>query len=122
MRERVTFIHSDYTLDPEALDNQDAGLLGPQIETVRQDKLTIPFSELPGELTDILQEYEALHIRWASPVKSETMDPFTSRISPGLHVYATPVSPNSCNPTKLCSWLQRFGPLDCSKPEVSSLI
>ncbi|RGP69936.1 pbn1 [Fusarium longipes] len=112
MRERVTFIHNDYTLDPEALDNQEAGLLGPQIETIRQDKLTIPFGELPRELTDILQEYEALHIKWASPIKSETMDPFTSRISPGLHVYATPVSPNSCNP-----WLQRFGPLDCSKPD-----
>ncbi|KAH7182796.1 protein PBN1 [Fusarium flagelliforme] len=117
MRERVTFVHNDYTLDPEALDNQEAGLLGPQIETIRQDKLTIPFSELPRELSDILQEYEALHVRWASPVKSEIMDPFTSRISPGLHVYATPIAPNSCNPTKLCSWLQRFGPLDCSKPE-----
>jgi len=98
MRERVTFVHNDYTLDPEALDNQEAGLLGPQIETIRQDKLTIPFSELPRELSDILQEYEALHVRWASPVKSEIMDPFTSRISPGLHVYATPIAPNSCNP------------------------
>ncbi|VZH96890.1 unnamed protein product [Fusarium fujikuroi] len=117
MRERVTFIHNDYTLDPEQLDNQEAGLLGPQIESVRQDKLTIPFDELPSELTDILQEYEALHIRWASPVRSETLDPFTSRISPGLHVYVTPESPNSCNPTKLCGWLQRFGPLACSKPE-----
>ncbi|KAF5970965.1 PBN1-like protein [Fusarium coicis] len=117
MRERVTFIHNDYTLDPEQLDNQEAGLLGPQIESVRQDKLTIPLDELPSELTDILQEYEALHIRWASPVKSETLDPFASRISPGLHVYVTPESPNSCNPTKLCGWLQRFGPLACSKPE-----
>ncbi|RBQ66897.1 hypothetical protein FVER14953_07052 [Fusarium verticillioides] len=117
MRERVTFIHNDYTLDPEQLDNQEAGLLGPKIESVRQDKLTIPLDELPSELTDILQEYEALHIRWASPVKSEALDPFTSRISPGLHVYVTPESPNSCNPTKLCGWLQRFGPLACSKPE-----
>ncbi|KAF9773198.1 protease B nonderepressible form [Fusarium sp. DS 682] len=117
MRERVTFIHNDYTLDPEELDNQEAGLLGPQIESVRQDKLTIPFDELPHELTDILQEYEALHIRFASPVKSETLNPFTSRISPGLHIYVTPKSPNSCNPTKLCGWLQRFGPLACSKPE-----
>ncbi|KAJ4264828.1 protease B nonderepressible form [Fusarium torreyae] len=117
MRERVTFLHQDDTLDPEALDIQEAGLLGPQIEAVRQDKLTIPFSELPTELTDILDEYQALHIRWASPVKSETLDPFTSRISPGLHVYATPTSPNSCNPSKLCAWLQRFGPLDCSAPD-----
>ncbi|KAF4336727.1 PBN1-like protein [Fusarium beomiforme] len=98
MRERITFVHNDYTLDPEELDNQEAGLLGPQIESVRQDKLTIPFDELPHELTDILEEYEALHIRWASPVKSETLDPFTSRVSPGLHIYATPKSPNSCNP------------------------
>jgi hypothetical protein len=98
MRERVTFVHRDHTLDPEELDNQEAGLLGPQIETVRQDKLTVPFSELPPELTDILQEYEAIHIKWASPVKSETLDPFTSRISPGLHVYATPTSASSCNP------------------------
>ncbi|KAM0349378.1 hypothetical protein ACHAPU_003787 [Fusarium lateritium] len=117
MRERVTFVHQDNTLDPEELDNQETGLLGPQIETVRQDKLTIPFSELPHELSDILQEYESVHIKWASPVKSETLDPFASRTSPGLHVYATPSSPSSCNPTKLCGWLQRFGPLDCMKPE-----
>ncbi|CAJ0541937.1 Ff.00g083000.m01.CDS01 [Fusarium sp. VM40] len=117
MRERVTFVHRDHTLNPEELDNQEAGLLGPQIETVRQDKLTVPFSELPLELTDILQEYEAVHIRWASPIKSETLDPLTSRISPGLHVYATPTSASSCNPTKLCGWLQRFGPLACMKPE-----
>ncbi|KAF4435156.1 Protein PBN1 [Fusarium austroafricanum] len=117
MRERITFIHNDHTLDPEGLDNQEAGLLGPQIESARQDKLTIPFSELPRELTEILQEYESLHIRWASPITSGTLDPFASRISPGLHVYATPISPNSCNPTNLCGWLQRLGPLACSKPE-----
>ncbi|KAF5018528.1 hypothetical protein F66182_9486 [Fusarium sp. NRRL 66182] len=108
MRERVTFIHNDHTLDPEALDIQEAGLLGPQIETVRQDKLTIPYNELPRELTDILAEYEALHIKWASPVKSETLDPFTSRISPGLHVYATPTSASSSNPHAFTAFQQQI--------------
>ncbi|KAJ3524901.1 hypothetical protein NM208_g11867 [Fusarium decemcellulare] len=117
MRERVTFVHKDYSLDPEALDIQQAGLLGPQIETVRQDKLTIPLNELPAELIDLLNDYEAVHIRWASPLQFETLDPFTSRISPGLHVYYTPALSSSHDSSKLCTWLQRFGPLDCSTTE-----
>lgn len=95
MRERVTFVHKDHDLDPAALDIQEAGLSGPQIETVRQDKLTIPFDELPQELTDLFKDYDSVHVRWASPLKLETLDPFASRISPGLHVYYTPTSSNS---------------------------
>ncbi|RSM17992.1 Protein PBN1 [Fusarium ambrosium] len=117
MRERVTFVHKDHNLDPAALDIQEAGLSGPQIETVRQDKLTIPFDELPGELTDLFKDYDSVHIRWASPLKLETLDPFASRISPGLHIYYTPASSTSHDHSRLCTWLQRFGPLDCSKPE-----
>ncbi|KAF4977225.1 hypothetical protein FZEAL_6222 [Fusarium zealandicum] len=117
MRERVTFVHKDYSLDPESLDLQEAGLLGPQIQTARQDKLTVPLNELPPELTDILKDYESIHIRWSSPFQSETLDPFTSRISPGLHIYCTPKSALSHDPSKLCGWLQRFGPLDCSTLE-----
>ncbi|KAM0436127.1 hypothetical protein ACHAPT_003019 [Fusarium lateritium] len=117
MRERVTFVHKDQDLDPEALDIQEAGLIGPQIKAARQDKLTIPLDELPRELTDLLKDYESVHVRWASPLKLETLDPFVSRISPGLHVYYTPASPSSHDHSRLCTWLQRFGPLDCSKPE-----
>lgn len=95
MRERVTFVHKDQNLDPGALDIQETGLSGPQIETVRQDKLTIPLGELPQELTNLLKDYDSVHIRWASPLKLETLDPFASRISPGVHVYYTPAPSTS---------------------------
>lgn len=142
MRERVTFVHQDPNLDPETLDNQEVGLLGPQIDSVRQDKLTIPLDELPPDLAGLLKSFESLHIRWASPSQYETLDPFTSRLSPGLHVSYTPAYvkareryasqscslscpvvddlrlPHSKLSPKLCTWLQRFGPVDCSSPKV----
>ncbi|KPM36250.1 Protein PBN1 [Neonectria ditissima] len=143
MRERITFVHDDPGFDPEALDIQDAGLLGPLIDTARQDRLTFAFDELPHALADLVTGFDALHIRWASPLQYESLDPFGSRISPGLHVSYSPsqshedspyVALISCLPrsiytqwpslfadahdrTKLCNWLQRFGPIACMTPK-----
>lgn len=91
MRERVTFVHpQDAELDPTALSIQQAGLLGPSIESTREDRLTIPLDELPLELAGLLQAYRELHLRWSSPLAYDTLEPFSSRLSPGLHVLFTP--------------------------------
>ncbi|KAH6890415.1 PIG-X [Thelonectria olida] len=118
MRERITYVHEDINLDPKSLDIQEAGLLGPLIDTTRQDRLTIPFGELPSELAELLKTFDRLHVRWASPKEYNTLDPFTSRISPGIHVSYTPSRPGDTDPTQLCTWLQRsFGTLACHSPE-----
>ncbi|KAF7542585.1 hypothetical protein G7Z17_g11447 [Cylindrodendrum hubeiense] len=90
MRERITFVHEDPTFDPDTLDLQEAGLLGPQIETTRQNRLTFNLDELPQELADLLKGFDALHVRWASPLRYATLDPFSARLSPGLHLSYTP--------------------------------
>lgn len=92
MKERITFVHPPGGgVDPEDLEIQEAGLLGPQIESARQDRLTIPVDELPAELSAMLRDFEAVQVRWAGPLQYETLDPFTSRISPGFHLSYTPV-------------------------------
>lgn len=93
MRERITFYHPPgSSLDPDTdLENQEAGLIGPQIDAVRQDRLTLPLDELPAELLQTLQGYDAVHLKWTSPLQYETLDPFTSRISPGFHLSYTTV-------------------------------
>lgn len=98
MRERITFVHEDPSFDPDALDLQDAGLLGPQIETARQNRLTINFDELPQELADFLKGFEALHFRWASPLQYTTLDPFSARLSPGLHLSYSPSQSHENDP------------------------
>lgn len=92
MKERITFIHPPGGgVDPEDLEIQEAGLLGPQIDSARQDRLTIPLDELPAELSEVLRDFKAVHVRWTSPLQYETLDPFTSRTSPGFHLSYTPV-------------------------------
>lgn len=92
MRERVTFVHPpDVDLDPELLDVQEAGMLGPQIDTTRQDRFTASKEELPQDVADLLANFQEVHIRWASPFAYETLDPLTSRLSPGFHLSYTPL-------------------------------
>ena len=99
MRERVTFVHPPGGgIPPEALEVQDVGLLGPPTETSREDRLTVPLEELPSELAELLQDFEELHLRWTSPLKYDTLEPFSSRLSPGFQVAYTPLRKGSHDP------------------------
>lgn len=138
MRERITFVYPRGTdVDPDDLDVQPAGLVGPSAVSVRQDRLTFGLEELPLELANLLRGHHVVHVRWTSPRKYDTLDPFSSRQSPGLHVSYTPAAPGSndssvvprhgesphvsadCSPRlKLCEFLQKMGPVDCMGPEV----
>lgn len=90
MKERVTFVHPPGgEIDPKLIEVQSAGLLGPVVNTTREDRLTIPLDEIPTQFSDVLQRYSSLQIRWASPEEQDTISPFSSRISPGLHVSYT---------------------------------
>lgn len=93
MRERVTFVQPlGEGVDPKALDLQEAGLLGPQIEAVREDRfsLAVGLDELPAEVKELLRDVRKLDIRWASTRAYDSLEPFASRISPGFHLTYTP--------------------------------
>ncbi|TQV91385.1 hypothetical protein V2A60_008966 [Cordyceps javanica] len=117
MKERITFVHPPGgELDPKDFDVQPSGLLGPAINTMREDRFTIPIDEIPNEFASVLSEYSSLQVRWASPRQQNTISPFSSRISPGLHVSYTPATQAGSETSKLCALLQAFGSVDC-KPE-----
>ncbi|KAL7934449.1 cytochrome P450 [Trichoderma chlorosporum] len=118
MRERITYFRPhDADMDPNQLEISETRVQGPAIEALREHKITLTLPELPNELAGLLRDLEQLHLRWATPASYNTLEPFSSRISPGLHVSYTPVKENH-DPEKLCTALQAFGRLDCSSPDV----
>ncbi|KAL7947325.1 cytochrome P450 [Trichoderma barbatum] len=118
MRERITYFRpQDADMDPKQLEIHDTKVQGPAIKALREHKITLTLAELPSELAGLLRDVEDLHLRWATSASYDTLEPFSSRVSPGLHVSYTPVKEDH-DPEKLCTALQAFGRLDCSSPEV----
>ncbi|PFH59861.1 hypothetical protein XA68_11753 [Ophiocordyceps unilateralis] len=119
MRERVTFVHSpDAHVEPSALQLQPAGLVGPATTAIRQDRLTFALNELPLELGSFLRTAGAVHVRWTTAEEHDSLEPFSSRLSPGLWLSFTPLTDGGPNSVRtLCGLLQAFGPLDCMTPE-----
>ncbi|ODA82605.1 hypothetical protein RJ55_01112 [Drechmeria coniospora] len=118
MRERVTFVQGPGAdFDPTALSIKDSGLQGPNLEASRQDRLTFELDELPQGLAGLLKGYRELHLKWTSPLNYDTVDPFSSRTSPGLHVFCTPSTRAAHDPEQLCLLLRTLGVLDCTSPE-----
>lgn len=91
MRERITIVHPPNTgIDPDALVLDGSGLAAPSLEAVREDRLTVALGDLPSEFVQVLGGFRRVQVRWAAQHAYKTLDPFTSRLSPGLHVSYTP--------------------------------
>ncbi|KAF4123210.1 glycosylphosphatidylinositol-mannosyltransferase 1 [Geosmithia morbida] len=124
MRERITLVHRPESgIDPDALTLDKSGLKAPSsIEAVREDRLTVTLDTLTHELAQLLQDFDVLRVRWASPVRHQTLEPFSSRLSPGLHVSYTPSSSETPHdPSRLCAFLRALGPLDCMSHEAFTI-
>jgi hypothetical protein len=95
MKERITFVHPQGAdIDPKLINVKPTELQGPSVKTSREDRLTLSLEEVPARFVSVLQEYQHLSIRWNSPYSYDTIEPFTSRLSPGLHVLHTTASNN----------------------------
>lgn len=91
MRERITFIQKlGHSLEASTIKVSDNELTGPDVDAVREDRLTFALDELPSELHSLLKAAHELHIRWVSPVAYETVSPLLARLPPGLHIFYTP--------------------------------
>ncbi|KAL4909406.1 protein pbn1 [Aspergillus multicolor] len=127
MRLRITFIQkpsapfhpSQTTLTRDALSVQS-------LDAAREERVTFSFDELPSELWQVLRRCHQLHIRWASEKGYEAVSPFSSRISPGLHVYYSPVDAGKAKRDiegrePLCTLLSKVfdDGLRCESPETS---
>jgi hypothetical protein len=60
------------------------------------------------QISKLFQQWHELHIRWTSSRPYKSTPPFTSRISPGLHVFFTPLSDTSED--ALCSVIRFLVP------------
>lgn len=127
MRQRTTFFHlNDDAIEPSSLKIEGRSITGPDIKAVREDRFTLGLEELPSDLQEFLRATHELHIRWASPSAYHSLDPWGSRLPPGLHIFYTPQNEDesgSTSPGSTCEFLRSFIPVkDCSSPMVSRLL
>jgi hypothetical protein len=91
MRRRITFVQkpeSPFHVDQAVLTSDALSIA--HLDGAREERATFGFDELPSEIWQVLKSSHELHIRWATEQPYEVGAPFSSRISPGLHVYYTP--------------------------------
>jgi len=91
MRERITFIQKlGDSLDPAEVKVDRNVIKAPDVQAVREDRLSLALDELPAELQSLLNGLHELHIRWVSPIAYEAISPLLARLPPGFHVFFTP--------------------------------
>ncbi|CAI7604403.1 unnamed protein product [Penicillium glandicola] len=126
MKQRITFIQRvDAGFDPEQAVLTASSLSVRNLDAAREDRITVGLAELPEELRTVLEQSNELHLRWASEGYFDAVAPFSSRVSPGLHVHYTPLKSESSSEA-LCTLLRTVvAPnkdaqyKDCSKLEES---
>lgn len=118
MRQRITFFHyNEDAIEPTSIKVTGRSLSGPDIRAVREDRFTLGLEELPSELQNLLRATQELYIRWSTPNVYKTIVPWSSRVTPGLHVFYTPQKEGP--ESEICPLLRRFGAFDCSSPNES---
>ncbi|KAJ4303077.1 protease B nonderepressible form [Kalmusia sp. IMI 367209] len=91
MKQRITYLVKDPdSFTPEKLNVKDGSLTLNGVEAVKEHRLTFSLDELPAVLKKSLRQWHELHIKWASPEPHTAIPPFTSRVTPGLHVFFEP--------------------------------
>ncbi|KAF2823982.1 PIG-X-domain-containing protein [Ophiobolus disseminans] len=111
MKQRITYVVKDPdSFTPEQLGVQKHDVQGSfsvtGVEAAKELRITLGLDELPSELSAAFQTWHELHVRWVSPEPYVSTPPFTSRVSPGLHVLFTPRK--STPEHALCDQLHRF--------------
>jgi hypothetical protein len=77
------------------------------------------------QLWQVLKQCHQVHVRWARREQYQAVSPFSSRVSPGLHVFYSPVpssGSSGLDSEALCTLLKKVfdSGLGCESPEVCS--
>lgn len=94
MKQRTTFIVSDpIGTHPEkfSLTSGALNIKSLPLSTVREDRFTLGFHELPSEIWGVLKQCQEVWLRWASGRGYQSVDPYSSRIPAGLHLFLSPI-------------------------------
>ncbi|KAH6200688.1 hypothetical protein HBI15_192290 [Parastagonospora nodorum] len=126
MKQRITYVLKDPdAFTPDLLElkkdgSKDSFIIN-GVQAAKEHRITLGLDELPSELGAALQQWHELHLRWASPTHYSSTPPFTSRVSPGLHVLFTPLK--STPEEALCEQLHAFvnAGLNCTSTSESSI-
>ncbi|KAK2765970.1 protease B nonderepressible form [Arachnomyces sp. PD_36] len=120
MKQRITFVNNPDgdPLDPTQIPFKDGVLSIRSWNAAKQDRASFDFTELPQEIWQVLKQCEELHIRWATERPYDALAPFSSRVSPGLHIFHTPAVEGKAS-DQLCPLLRKAfdDGLSCSPPE-----
>lgn len=120
MRHRTTHIFDSIeSIDLNSLViNQNSISTKNPIKSAREEKITLNIDKLPLELFRLLAVSQELHVRWVAEKSYKKTRPFTSILSPGLHLLYTPKR-GSRSLASLCSLLKKaFGEISCVHPGV----
>ncbi|KAJ4353874.1 protease B nonderepressible form [Didymosphaeria variabile] len=91
MKQRRTYLVEDPdTFTPEQLEVIDGSLSLKGLEAVEEHRVTFNVDELPEEIRKFLEQWQELHIKWASLKPYTAIPPFSSRVTPGLHIFYEP--------------------------------
>ncbi|KAJ5061266.1 PIG-X [Bipolaris maydis] len=96
MKQRITYIvHNSDTFSPEQLhvgtDKRGPVFALKGIEAAKEHRITLGLDELPKPLKFFFSQWHEMHLRWQSSKSYMATPPFTSRVSPGLHAFFTPL-------------------------------
>jgi hypothetical protein len=103
---RITFNLDELPLEVYSLNHHTTPS---QLATVKATKSDIP------QLGKAFSQWHELHIRWASSTAYPSTPPYTSRVSPGLHVFFTPLKNQPEGP--LCPLIKKAFGLEVIKCE-----
>ncbi|KAJ5619061.1 hypothetical protein N7510_003045 [Penicillium lagena] len=121
MKRRITIVQPENApFHPSQAELTTSALSVRDLDGAREDRITLGLDELPEELRTVLRQSHELHLRWSTERSYNAVAPFASRVSPGLHVFYTPLSSDQSSET-LCPLLRAvFGDgVDCANPEES---
>ncbi|KAJ5716360.1 Protein pbn1 [Penicillium malachiteum] len=106
MKRRITYIQRpDAPFEAQQAVLTSKSLTIHNLEAAREDRLTFDLDDLPDEFRNVLQQSQELRLRWATERPFDAIEPFASRVSPGLHVQYTPLALTQSSEA-LCSLLR----------------
>ncbi|CAN9384287.1 unnamed protein product [Alternaria alternata] len=125
MKQRITYVvkkPEEFTPDQLDVGEDKSGqyFALDNVYAAKEHRITLGLDELPEEISKVFQQWHEIHLRWTSPRPYASTPPFTSRVSPGLHIFFTPLSDTPED--ALCSGLHLLvtPDLKCSSTSSSS--
>ncbi|KAF2430467.1 PIG-X-domain-containing protein [Tothia fuscella] len=108
MKERITYIIRNPKLgfEPSNLEVAKASISVSSLDGAKEHRITLALAEVPQELVRVLKNCHELHIRWATSREHDSIAPYVSRVTPGLHVFYTPLREKATK--RLCSLIQKL--------------